>query len=169
MNQMDVLESLVAERDINRTLADYCGAVDRCDLEALLAVYHPGAQVDYGELFKGSAADHSQWGVQMLSENYDSTMHVVSNVRIDFDADGARVHSYIVAYHEKRADNGDTPHVDIFAGRYLDRFEERDGEWKISDRLLIGEWDTKVLVSPAFPPDTFVRGQRGQLDPSYAG
>ena len=51
-------------------------------------------------------------------------------------------------------------------GRYLDRFERRDGVWKIARRLLVDEWSRlDDLPAPPVPPGRV--GLRSKDDPVY--
>jgi hypothetical protein len=61
-------------------------------------------------------------------------------VLIDIDGNHARVESYALAHHRRDT----TPHkvgIDFVAGvRYVDDFEQRDGEWRISTRVVVVDW-----------------------------
>ena len=58
--------------------------------------------------------------------------------------------------------------LETFGGRYVDRFERRDGEWKIAHRTVVHEWDKVEHVELAFPPGRFTEGVRGPRRLSYA-
>ncbi len=49
--------------------------------------------------------------------------------------------------------------LETFGGRYVDRFERRDGEWKIAHRTVVHEWDKVEHVELAFPPGRFTEGR----------
>jgi hypothetical protein len=58
--------------------------------------------------------------------------------------------------------------VDLFtSSRYLDRFERRAGEWRISRRDLIQDWKQLLEVSPHAPQPqhTWIVGRRDGADP----
>jgi hypothetical protein len=59
--------------------------------------------------------------------------------------------------------------METFGGRYVDRFERRDGEWKIADRVVVHEWSTLEPLTAAFPGQRFVQGRRDGDDVSYQG
>ena len=52
--------------------------------------------------------------------------------------DVARCESYLVSCQDVLVD--EVRQTRIRAGRYIDRFERRDGEWKLADRTMIDEW-----------------------------
>jgi 3-phenylpropionate/cinnamic acid dioxygenase small subunit len=60
------------------------------------------------------------------------TKHVTTNpiVEVDEAAGTATVRSYYTVFQQV----GDTPLQPIIAGRYHDRFERVDGEWRFTDR-----------------------------------
>jgi hypothetical protein len=89
-------------------------------------------------------------------------MHFVSNVLIELEGDVAWVESYLLAYH-RTAEQTDR----LFAGRYVDRCERRDGEWRIARRELVREF---LRVDPAgdqTPADEPPRARRSREDPAY--
>src|SRR5262249_20133391 len=54
------------------------------------------------------------------------------------------------------------------AGRYVDRWERRDGDWKIAYRVVVGEWDRVDPVLERMPNSH--KGNRGGTaheDPVY--
>ena len=52
-------------------------------------------------------------------------------------------------------------------GRYLDRFERRDGQWRIAHRLVVVDLAT-LLPESNFMPSRPDLGHRGPDDPSFA-
>jgi hypothetical protein len=84
------------------------------------------------------------------------TQHVLSNVRFEIDGDVAFGESYVVM----RSATADAAHTSAFA-RYVDRFERRDGEWRIAYRRLVHEWDGLSTTDHG-------GSRRDRLDPSYA-
>lgn len=101
------------------------------------SAYWPDATDDHGT-FVGNAyefvdhviASHARWSW---------TMHSISNhvVELDLDGEHARGEAYNVTYLQ-RADTGE---LDIWFGRYLDRYEKRDDEWRILTRVCVHEGD----------------------------
>ena len=55
--------------------------------------------------------------------------------------------------------------LETFGGRYVDRFERRDGEWRIAHRNLVHEWDKVEHVELAFPPGRYPEGGRSDPQP----
>jgi len=54
-------------------------------------------------------------------------------------------------------------------GRYLDRLERRDGQWKVALRRLLMDWTFEVPFTSWLGTDwDNVKGSRDRHDPSYA-
>jgi len=160
------LRRLLDERAIERCLVDYCRGVDRGDAALVASVYHPDGTDDHGS-FKGLGVDFAQHVVRRLAERYEATMHTIGNPRIEFSApDVAHVESHVCARHRGTDEDGTL--LMTFGGRYVDRFERRDGEWRIAHRTVLHEWNQVEHVEPAYAPGHFRDGVRSPDDISYA-
>ena len=143
-------------------------SIDRCDEPLLRSLFHPDATDDHG-VFVGTAADFATWVMPVLA-SMKRTQHHVGNVLIQLDGDRAYGESYFIAHHTVAQEGGD----DIFtlaAGRYLDRFERRNGEWKISHRHAAYDWNSTVPSSDSWDranPGAMTYGARAPHDLSYS-
>lgn len=134
----------------------YCRGLDRADPATLHAIYHDDAVEDRGaDIFIGNAHDWVDWAMS-LATAFETTQHCVMNMLIEIDGDTATGETYFHAYHRfagrpsgegsASGDGGSSvewPDADsemILGGRYLDRFERRDGVWKIAYRKMICDW-----------------------------
>ena len=135
------LERLVWRAEIEEVLARYCIGVDRADEAVLASCYHPDATDDHGT-FNGLAVEFAHWAVAGASKVWQASHHTVHNVVIDWldGGDTATVDSYVLAFNLRSV--GDL--VEVFAGRYADRFERRDGAWLIAHRQAWRDVDTLV-------------------------
>lgn len=150
---LSAAEVVAAERAIRRCLADYCRGIDRCDAELVASVYHPDATDDHGS-FVGLGIDFARLATAKLRNYARATTHFIGEPIIDFEsATVALVETPVLAWH--RVADSDGEFLENFSGRYFDRFECRDGDWRIADRRLTHDWDTKVRIEPAFAPGTF--------------
>lgn len=155
------LQTLSDRAEITDLLGLYCRGVDRVDEATLRSIYHDDAIEDRGEgLFIGPAQDWVGWTLGLLPA-FAASHHAIQNVLIDVDGDVAHGETYFTAYHRfaeaPEADAQDasdaigavtTEDVEwpeggtelLLAGRYLDRFERRDGAWKIAYRKMVCDW-----------------------------
>lgn len=139
------LETLVREladkQAITECIYRYCRGLDRLDWPTLQTVYHPDAIEDRGEgLFVGPAEDLARAALKSLTEMYTASQHLIGNILIDLDGDAASAESYFQAYHRYVERPGSPPSEMIMAGRYIDRFERRNGEWRIARRKMALDW-----------------------------
>jgi hypothetical protein len=150
------LQRLLDERAIQRRLVDYCRGVDRGDAALVASVYHPDGTDDHGS-FKGLGVDFAEYVTRRLGERYEATMHTISNPVIEFTGpETAHVECHVCA-RQRRSDDGGVV-LETFGGRYVDRFERRDGEWRIAHRTLLHTWDKVEHVELAFSPGRYNEG-----------
>ena len=161
------LRALADELAIRRLLAIYCRAIDRRDAELLRSVYWPDATDNHG-IFNGNAMQFVDFILPMLS-SMRSTTHSISNILIDLRGDIACVETYVQAYHDAPGPEG---RVDIVVGgRYLDRMERRDGQWRIAHRQFVMDWNQNLSSTAQWDGPLYgaldVRGTGDTGDPSY--
>lgn len=138
-----------AQEAIRTKLALFCRGIDRVDEQTLRSVYHMDAIEDIGEgFFFGRAQDAITWRLSFLS-TFASSQHCILNTLMEIVDDQAHCETYFQAYHRFHQDQPEGseqvnwPDSDaelLLAGRYLDRFEERDGEWRIAYRKVVFDW-----------------------------
>jgi hypothetical protein len=138
----------------------YCRAIDRRDYELLRTVYHPGAIDLHGGLFAGTAEDFIAEVPRQL-EPYAQTTHAITNALFVVDGDYAEGETCLLANHVTCES---PPRHVLVSCRYLDRFERRNGEWRIAHRTCVVDWSSlEGDIDPAG-----IKGKPGQDDESYA-
>ena len=157
---------------ITDALRWYCRGIDRLDAASVVRGFHPGAVlVDYGpqpltiELF----AEHA---LQSLGARFSATQHRISNTLITFDGDDpasgrALVETYVLAFHVQPpdADAGTGELLHTFNGRYIDRFTEVDGAWRIIERTLRNDWSQVEPIDAPMSGSWPASGRGGTPDP----
>jgi ketosteroid isomerase-like protein len=156
------LRTLLDRAQIHDALMRYCRGVDRGDSELVLSALHPDATIDLG---RGPiAAATLAEGITKIAAA--GTMHFIGNESVEVDGDTAYGETYFISYATITNDDG-KPATRARAGRYLDRWERRDGKWKIVRRLLVDEWSrVDELPAPTASPPGRV-GLRSKDDPFY--
>lgn len=160
------LRRLLDRQEISDVIVRLARATDRCDAELMASCFHPDATDDHGD-FVGTAADFVPWVMRVL-EHVTLTTHTVCNVLVEFDGDTAAAESRFLAFARSDGARGRTDSVG--AGRYLDRLERRAGEWRISHREAVYDWNS---TGPAGhdvyeAAEHLLVGRRGRGDRSYA-
>jgi hypothetical protein len=167
MNASAALDTLLARQEVNDLLARYCRGVDRCDVETLKAVFWPEATTKYGD----AVTNAWEWaeGVASRLKSMLRTQHAISNALVELDGDQGRGETYCRAYHEAETPGGRV--VMMVGGRYLDRYERRQGVWKIIHRTYVMDWNSNDPSTAQWDGPMYgrlsVRGSRFPEDPLY--
>jgi len=135
---------------IEDALRSYCRGIDRLHAPSIAAAFHPGAVlIDYGaepstiEVFVQNV-------IAALAGRFSATQHRISNITAQITGDKALVETYVLAYHVD--ETGDERVLHTFSGRYIDRFERREGRWAIAARACLIEWHGALGELP-IPPE----------------
>lgn len=159
------------KQEIHDVIMRFCRGVDRLDVDLLRSCYHEENYDDHGH-FKGNGQDFAAFIVDSLRERAHHTTHSVANVLIELDGDDpdiARAEAYVMA-HLRRTDDSGREILDVFAGRYVDRFARRDGAWRIASRVVVHDWSTSSVLDRGgfpIPENVFTQGRRDRSDPVY--
>ncbi len=163
----DVRE-MIARQKIADVLARYSRGIDRCEIGTLRSVFWPEATADYGT----GPQNATVWARATVAalQGMLRTQHAISNLLIAFHGDHARAETYCHAYHE--LDGTDGRREMVVGGRYLDRLEQRGGEWRIAQRVYIMDWNRNVASTCQWEDGIYaglkIRGARGSEDPLQA-
>ena len=144
-------EELSAREQIRDTLVTYTRGVDRADLDLIRKVFHDDAWIQFPEsLHQGSVEGFMEFATQEMPR-FLRTRHTLTNVKIEFDGPTvAYVESYLHADHQgSERHHWKNRMIELWA-RYLDKFEERGGVWKIARRELVVDWMYKYPVEGWF-------------------
>lgn len=155
---MDTLQQLAAKEVIRDVIYRYARAIDRLDEALLRSVFHPGAR--HNHFYEGPSSDPQApssaeapgdfvaFALGLL-RTFVRTHHQMGNTLIEFESEStARVETYFTAYHLVRPKRDplagamahDSEMDYLVGGRYVDRFECRDGQWRIASRTGLTDW-----------------------------
>lgn len=160
------LEKLADRQDIVDCLTRFCRGMDRFDREVFLSAFHPDATIAAG-VFVGGPVELYDWAQPMHEQGQIATQHDMLNISVDIQGDTAHTEAYYIFAGRNRDDSNW-----IAGGRYIDRLERRNGEWRIALRTNAIEWSGMLPTMPipfADVPDIFGNGapSRSKDDPSY--
>ena len=136
-NREAQLDALLDREAIRAALVRLARGEDRRDSALIASACWPDSVTDYG-VFRGDFAAYLAWVVPG-SEAITNTQHVLGQSHIDLSAATAQVETQVISYHRIDYGGGDE-HDSCIGGRYLDRFERRDGEWRIAARTMLYDW-----------------------------
>lgn len=173
---MTATTDLAARAAISDVVNLYCHAIDRRQWEEIGHCFHADATYRFGAI-DGTWQEFVAVAKAIIDPTR-ITHHQTGNMLFRLSANAADTETYFTAYHRIAADApGDAvfpgtgvEYDVVLAGRYVDRFECRDGEWRIAHRTGVTDWrrDTPAADSGLFaqPPDW--RGSIGSDDPGFA-
>ena len=160
------LETLIDREAIRDCLYMYCRGIDRLDEKALRAAYWPDANDSHGA-YKGSASGFIDMALVKLQQA-GRMVHQISNILIELHGNEAAVESYFTAYQEEKDANGQAIET-MLCGRYVDRFQKRQGEWRVVARTVVYDWQKKSALSGPLTPESFeLRQPTGGRQPNDA-
>jgi SnoaL-like domain len=158
------LQELLDKQAITEVIYRYARSMDRLDAELGYSVFWPEATADYHEqMYQGSGKGFVDMCMG-AHPNYLSHSHQFSNILISVDGDSATSETYGDVTLRRAESDGrliDTRNL----GRYVDRWQRRDGQWKIIDRKYVHDFDASYESGSDFQ----TTGARDRTDPSYFG
>ena len=123
----------------------------------------PKTKADYGAIYRGTGHGFVAF-VHGAHEQLLAHTHQLGSVSIVVCGERAVSEAYVTMQARRRAEDGSLLELRS-TGRYLDRWERRDGRWAISARHYVQELDD---CWPTCRPGLETTGRRDRSDPSYA-
>lgn len=168
MNREEQINQMLDKQAITDLLYAYCNAADRHDNEKMRSLYHEDAVDDHGAFFKGAAMDFIDH-LPDIQKNMQILHHNLTTINIALDGDYAEGEVYVLAFHQVMTEEGA---IDVLiGGRYLDKYEKREGIWKFSYKAVLADWVKISEPSEVNLQHPFVQGSHigtpGPKDPSY--
>lgn len=152
---------LVARQAISEAITTVQRGIDRGDLALMKSAWHDDAEVIYG-FFNGAATQLCEILVGGPAAPDNITMHRPSNTWIQITGEQAISESYVVVYTMTG------PMQSLIGGRYLDRHERRDGQWRLSHRTYVFDWNINQPATGSGLPGfdaPYNRGSKSTEDP----
>lgn len=166
------IQALIDKQAITDVINLYLRGADRADADLIAAAYHPDAIEDHGGVYNGPATDYVALMAKMLPKA-GIMNHLATNLVIELDGDVAHAEHYILAFARMKKDGEKFDTLTL--ARAIDRFERRDGAWKIAHRQLVWEWNHEMPLAETwgrgtmFPAGTeLVMGAKKPDDLIYA-
>ncbi|WP_457255103.1 alpha/beta hydrolase fold domain-containing protein [Pedococcus sp. P5_B7] len=173
------MRTIVDKAEIRDALERVARGVSRADSDLIRSGYHEPSWEEHGG-FRGTG---QQWADLPWRESDDRKMMHIGLLQtvIDFaETDVAFVETFFIAHARTGAPisstqaasapetDADDEYTSIMIGRYLDRFERVDGEWRIRvRRVVLDEAEVGVAVRDNPLLTQFPIGDRYPVDPLY--
>lgn len=167
------IETVIAKQDISDVIMRYARAIDRADGELLHSCYWDDAIEEHGSSYNGPARDYIDGAMERILAGDSVMTHHVGNMHIELEGDLAWVETYVLTFARFPKDG--EPWDTLTGARLFDKFECRDGEWRIKHRKMAFDWNRDApssetwcvgLFDPADP--RMIMGQKGKADLTYS-
>jgi hypothetical protein len=140
------LPTLASRAAIADVVGRYCHNIDRRLWQEMAQCFHSDATYRFGHI-EGGWEDFVR-AARAVIDPLRISHHQLGTMLIRVDGDVASSETYFTAYHRVPADAPiDAPFAGtgeeydvILAGRYIDRFERRRGDWRIAHRIGVTDW-----------------------------
>ena len=147
-------------------IARHARGCDRHDVDLISAAYHADGVDEHG-FAVNAGPDYGNWANETHAKTSLVHTHNITTHSCDIEGDTAHAESYVIVV----LIGPDGTSAQFITGRYLDRLERRDGEWRIAVRRSTVEGmflaDARVLQSTFFKEKGYLVGTRDRRDLSY--
>jgi ketosteroid isomerase-like protein len=157
------IQELLDKEAIREVIVSYARGVDRGDADLVTSAYHPDAVDDRGyEQYSGETIGPKM--VEQMLGSMAMTSHHFTTQTIHIDGDTAGAETYTLGIHQSSF--GEKPSRILSAGRYIDKLERRDGEWRIIHRSMVNDMVRTLPLEDEIDLGPW-EGRRDRDDPSY--
>ncbi len=162
------LQEMLDHHEITQLLAEYVHGCDRCDTGAMASVYWDDSWDDHG-VTQASGAEFAKIMTEgRIPKDSLTLSHLMGQSLIEIEGDEAGAETYFIAVTLSASPDG-TQRCNQLGGRYVDRLERRERQWKIKHRTAVRDWSVTVKVEEdQFAKALLTPGQRSNADPSYS-
>lgn len=160
------VQYLMDRQSILDVIMKHARGHDRHDVELLTSAYHQDGVDEHGHAIN-PGPEYAAWANAVHAAGSVLHTHNITTHLCEIDGDVAHCESYVLVGLLNR----DEKSARLISGRYIDRLEKRQGNWKIAlrrstvDLLLSG--DASILKAPLFIQQGYTKGLRDPRDVSY--
>jgi hypothetical protein len=158
------LQYMLDRLEIQDVIHRYARGLDRHDDDVLRSVFHEDAVDNHGPWVGGREA-FVTWANGPCHGHTNAHLHQITTHNCEIDGDVAHTESYCQWVHRLK----DEETVWVGGGRYVDRLEKRDGEWRIVVRRLVLDffYEAKGTVYGTPAQLEYAKGTWDRSDISY--
>ncbi|MED5813643.1 nuclear transport factor 2 family protein [Mycolicibacterium sp. 050232] len=157
---------LLDRTEILDCVARHARGCDRHDIDLITAAYHPDGVDEHGHAVN-AGPEYGGWANATHAETSRVHTHNITTHTCETAGDTAHAESYVIVV----LIGTDGKSAQFITGRYIDRLERRDGQWRIAVRRSTVEGmflaDARVLQSSFFTEKGYLVGTRDRTDLSY--
>jgi hypothetical protein len=147
-------------------IARHARGHDRHDCDLLTDAYHRDGIDEHGFAIN-RGPEYAKWANAIHAAGASLHTHNITTHLCEIEGEVAHAESYVIV----ALLNTDERSARLISGRYIDRLERRNGEWRIAlrrstvDVLISG--DASILKAPIFDQPVYSKATRDKRDVSY--
>ena len=157
---------LMDRAEILDCISRHARGCDRHDVDLIASAYHADGVDEHGHAVNSGPA-YGDWANKTHAETSRVHTHNITTHTCEVDGDAAHAESYVIVVLV----GPDAKSAQFITGRYIDRLERRNGQWRIAVRRSTVEGmflaDARVLQSSLFTEKGYLVGTRDRTDLSY--
>ncbi|RDH76313.1 nuclear transport factor 2 family protein [Mycolicibacterium moriokaense] len=147
-------------------IARHARGCDRHDVDLITSAYHPDGVDEHGYSIN-AGPEYGAWANSAHAATSKVHLHNITTHSCEIVGDTAHAESYVIVV----LIGVDGKSAQFITGRYIDRLERRDDQWRIAVRRSTVEGmfvaDARVLQVPSFTEQGYLVGTRDHSDLSY--
>jgi SnoaL-like domain len=158
------LQYMLDRLEIQDVIHRYARGLDRHDDDLLRSVFHDDAMDNHGP-WVGPREAFVAWANGPCHQHTNAHSHQITTHTCEIDGDVAHTESYVQWVHRLT----DEETVTVGGGRYIDRLERRDGEWRIVVRRVVLDYAfaAQGTVNGSDQQRAYPKGTWDRTDMSY--
>jgi hypothetical protein len=130
------LDYIASRMEILDCIHRIARGVDRLDETIFRSGYHDDAVLDFGTMI-GNPEKFIDFFFDLHRKMHKATAHTICNHVCDIDGEVAHAETYFIFASQ----NASGVPTTLAGGRYIDKFERRDGRWAIALRKCVTTWN----------------------------
>ncbi|BBY90419.1 hypothetical protein MGALJ_00880 [Mycobacterium gallinarum] len=157
---------LMDRSEILDCISRHARGCDRHDIDLITSAYHADGVDEHGDAVNPGPG-YGGWANEAHASTSRVHTHNITTHTCEIDGDTAHAESYAIVV----LISPDSKSAQFITGRYIDRLERRDSQWRIAVRRSTVEGmflaDARVLQSSFFVEKGYPVGTRDRSDLSY--
>lgn len=157
---------LMDRTEILDCISRHARGCDRHDIDLITSAYHGDGVDEHGHAVN-TGPQYGEWANATHAETSRVHTHNITTHACEIDGDTAHADSYVIVV----LIGSDGKTAQFITGRYIDRLERREAQWRIAVRRSTVEGmfvaDARVLQSSFFTDKGYLVGTRDRSDLSY--
>lgn len=135
MTLEEKVQELWDREQIRQCMHRYSRGVDRFDRDLILSAFHADFIDEHGK-FVGDRDEFVEWALEQHGRVHLSHQHLLMNHTCEIEGTTAHAETYFMFAGMNR----EGVPLTILGGRYIDRLEKRNDEWRIVARVTLRDW-----------------------------